>query len=34
MWMFDLCIMYMFIGAKVNHTSLKNAGYEKIEDWS
>ena len=26
MKMFDLYIMYIFIGAKVNHTSSKNAG--------
>ena len=26
MQMFDLYITYAFIGAKVNHTSLKNAG--------
>ena len=28
MQMFDLYIMYIFIGAKVNHTSSKNAGQE------
>ena len=26
--MFDLYIMYIFIGTKVNHTSLKNAVWE------
>ena len=28
MWMFDLYIMYIFIGDKVNHTSSKNARQE------
>ena len=26
--MFDLYLMYIFIGAKVHHTSLKNSGKE------
>ena len=26
--MFDLYVMYKFFGAKFNHTSLKNAGWE------
>ena len=28
MQMFNLYIMYLFIGAKVNHIGLKNAGQE------
>ena len=31
--MFDMHIVYIFIGAKVNHPSSKNTGYENSAWW-